>query len=279
MAAPTSENTDVTSASGAEPSVTLMTASASNSAASSSATSGPLLGYDGVAKCTDLQLHSGADWLITALCAISKCNHMWPVSNIDFAGGGDLYDAISADFTTYDLTLASTTTNVKYTDAIGNIADNNGTAWFGGGFDRAIIAMNGPGVDGGKLITNDYSNVTAVETAGMWGLTYLTGQYAVVENIPSNDTTWGKLSNSATWMNKIDGTPVLIRTSDTPDASLKANQYYTLSTMDGTDNVVVWNPSGTGDNSYISIPIGTLKTSSKYLYHLDWAHFFYDVSR
>lgn len=36
-------------------------------------------------------------------------------------------------------------------------------------------------------------------------------------------------------MNKIDGTPVLIRTSDTPDASLKANQYYTLSTMDGTD--------------------------------------------
>lgn len=44
-------------------------------------------------------------------------------------------------------------------------------------------------------------------------------------------------------------------------------------------SVVVWNPSGTGDNSYISIPIGTLKTSSKYLYHLDWAHFFYDVSR
>lgn len=44
-------------------------------------------------------------------------------------------------------------------------------------------------------------------------------------------------------------------------------------------SVVVWNPSGTGDDSYISIPIGTLKTSSKYLYHLDWAHFFYDVSR
>lgn len=65
---------------------------------------------------------------------------------------------------------------------------------FGSGFDRAIIAMNGPGVDVGKLITNDYSKVTAVEAAGMWGLTYLTGQYAVVENIPSNDTTWGKLS-------------------------------------------------------------------------------------
>lgn len=63
---------------------------------------------------------------------------------------------------------------------------------FGGGFDRAVIAMDGPGVDGGKLITNDYSNVTAVETAGMWALTYLTGQYAVVENIPSDDTTWGK---------------------------------------------------------------------------------------
>lgn len=105
-----------------------MTASASYSAVSSSATSGPLLGCDGVAQCTDLQLHSGADWLITALCAITKCNHMWPVSNIDLAGG-DIYDAISADFTTYDLTLASTTTNVKYTDAIGNIADNNGTAW------------------------------------------------------------------------------------------------------------------------------------------------------
>lgn len=129
MAAPTPENTDVVSASGAETSVTLMTTSASNSAASSSATSGPLLGYDGVAKCTNLQLHWGADWLITALCAISKCNHMWPVSNIDLAGGGDIYDAISADFTTYDLTLASITTNVKYADAIGNIADNKGTAW------------------------------------------------------------------------------------------------------------------------------------------------------
>lgn len=129
MAAPTPENTDVTSASGAQPSVSLMRASASNSAASSSATSGPLLGYDGIARCTDLQLHSGPDWLITALCAISKCNHMWPVSNIDLADGGDIYDAISADFTTYDLTLASTTTKVKYTDAIGNIADNNGAAW------------------------------------------------------------------------------------------------------------------------------------------------------
>lgn len=111
--------------------------------------------------------------------------------------------------------------------------------------------MGGPGVDSGELITNDYSNVTAVETAGMWGLTYLTGQYAVVESIPSDDTTWGKLTlslsssfeigsmslqnSTATWMSKIDGTPVLIRTSDAPDASLKANQYYTLSTMDGAD--------------------------------------------
>lgn len=65
---------------------------------------------------------------------------------------------------------------------------------FGGGLDRAIIAMNGHGVDGGKLITNGNSNVTSVEAAGMLGLTYLTGQYAVVENIPFNDTTWGKLS-------------------------------------------------------------------------------------
>ncbi|UOH79495.1 hypothetical protein LQV05_000500 [Cryptococcus neoformans] len=273
MAVPAPDNAGVTTASGVEPTATLVTASSVfNPAASSSATSGPLLGEDGVAKCTDLQLHSGADWLVTALCAISKCNRMWPVSNINMAGGGDVYDGISADFTTYDLTLASTTTKVKYIDAIGNIADNNGTAWFGGGFDRAIIAMGGPGVDNGKLITNDYSNVTAVETAGMWGLTYLTGQYAVVESIPSDNTTW------ASWMSKIDGSPVLIRTSDAPDASLKANQYYTLSTMDGTDNVVVWNPSGTGDNSYISIPIGTLKTSSKYLYHLDWAHFFYRIS-
>lgn len=211
-------------------SATITASSVSSSAASSSATSGPLLGEDGVAKCTDLQLHSGADWLVTALCAISKCNHMWPVSNILMLDEGDvLYDGASANFTTYDLTLASTTTTVNYTDAIGNIADNNGTAWFGGGFNRAIIAMGGPGVDSGELITNDYSNVTAVETAGMWGLTYLTGQYAVVESIPSDDTTW------ATWMSKIDGTPVLIRTSDAPDASLKANQYYTLSTMDGAD--------------------------------------------
>ncbi|EAL23145.1 hypothetical protein CNBA4900 [Cryptococcus deneoformans B-3501A] len=276
-------------------SATITASSVSSSAASSSATSGPLLGEDGVAKCTDLQLHSGADWLVTALCAISKCNHMWPVSNILMLDEGDvLYDGASANFTTYDLTLASTTTTVNYTDAIGNIADNNGTAWFGGGFNRAIIAMGGPGVDSGELITNDYSNVTAVETAGMWGLTYLTGQYAVVESIPSDDTTWGKLTlslsssfeigsmslqnSTATWMSKIDGTPVLIRTSDAPDASLKANQYYTLSTMDGADNVVVWNPSGTGDDSYISIPIGNLKTSSKYLYHLDWAHFFYEIS-
>lgn len=110
--------------------------------------------------------------------------------------------------------------------------------------------MGGPGVDNGKLITNDYSNVTAVETAGMWGLTYLTGQYAVVESIPSDNTTWGKSilsrlfhsklamslqKSTASWMSKIDGSPVLIRTSDAPDASLNADQYYTLSTMDGTD--------------------------------------------
>lgn len=111
-------------------SATITASSVSSSAASSSATSGPLLGEDGVAKCTDLQLHSGADWLVTALCAISKCNHMWPVSNILMLDEGDvLYDGASANFTTYDLTLASTTTTVNYTDAIGNIADNNGTAW------------------------------------------------------------------------------------------------------------------------------------------------------
>ncbi|WVQ82874.1 hypothetical protein IAT38_005010 [Cryptococcus sp. DSM 104549] len=272
MAAPADATTSAsdTAATSAGSSTDASASATSSGAADPSATSGALAGPDGTAKCTDLKSYSRADWLVTALCAISKCNHMWPMANIGITSG-DIYKAAEAKFTTYDLNLKSVTTVVKYADARKDPSDNASDSWFGGGFDRAVEKMGGPGINDGKLMKNDDANSTAVEDAGRWGLTYLTGQFAVREDIPED------VAAFTVWMKKVDGTPVLIRTNDAPDGSLTKNQYYTVTSFDQDKKIAkLWDPLGDGDDAYVELAVDKLKSSCKYLYHLDWPHFFYN---
>lgn len=42
-------------------------------------------------------------------------------------------------------------------------------------------------------------------------------------------------------------------------------------------SVTLWDPYGEGINAYKYIDISTLKTSSKWIYHLDWPHFLWPM--
>lgn len=97
-------------------------------------------------------------------------------------------------------------------------------------------------------------------------------------------------------MQKVDGSPVVIYTTDTPDSSLAKDQYYTVSTITNNSkyvsiyitaflrsaelnecfiSVTLWDPYGDGMDAYKYIDISALKVSSKWIYHLDWPHFFW----
>ncbi|OXG92636.1 hypothetical protein C349_00502 [Cryptococcus neoformans var. grubii Br795] len=253
-------------------------ASTPASSASSSTPTSALVGSDGVAKCTDYKCNSGADWLVSALCAIAKCNHMWPLSLVSDMQG-DLYDTTRATFTVWSAPLQLNTSIITFDEANTVLADNSAEGgWLGGAIDVAVEKMGGDGVyyttDGeggyeGKILMSSKTeaNRTRVEEAGVWGLVYLTGLYAVRESIPEDDATW------LDFMQKVNGSPVLIYTTDTPDSSLIEDQYYTVITITNNSNVTLWDPYGEGINAYKYIDISTLKTSSKWIYHLDWPHF------
>ncbi|WVQ82873.1 hypothetical protein IAT38_005009 [Cryptococcus sp. DSM 104549] len=254
-------------------------ATTTSAASASTGTSGPLVGDDGTAKCDDFQCKTGADWLVAALCAISKCNSMWPLAGVDITSG-DIYKAEKATFKTYDLDLKEYTHEVSYADATVNsgelnVSDNAPGSWLGGGFDRAVEKMGVSVADDGQrgkvLISKDKANSTETyEQAGLWGLTHLAGQFSWREDVPEDDDTW------LSWLRKAEGSPVMIYTTDTPDSSLTKQQYYTVNQLsDDSKNVAIWDPYGEGFDAYKIIDPAKLKSSSKYLYHLDWPHFFY----
>lgn len=178
-----------------------ISASTTASSPSSSTPVSALVGSDGVAKCTDYKCNSGADWLVSALCAISKCNHMWPLSLVSDMQG-DLYDTTGATFTVWSAPLQPNASVITFDQANTALADNSAEGgWLGGAIDVAIEKMGGDGVyyttDGeggyeGKILmpSKTETNRTRVEEAGMWALVYLTGQYAVRESIPDDDATW-----------------------------------------------------------------------------------------
>lgn len=68
-------------------------------------------------------------------------------------------------------------------------------------------------------------------------------------------------------MKKIEHSPTRIYITENPDNVLSVRQYYSVNTFDGTDQVTVWNPTGSGSSDYITINISKPKSSIMYLYH------------
>ncbi|XAO22440.1 hypothetical protein I312_101211 [Cryptococcus bacillisporus CA1280] len=137
-AAVTDQSTSASASSSAPASSSASASTPANPSSSSSSTpTSALVGSDGLARCTDYKCNSGADWLVSALCAISKCNHMWPLSLV-FDIEGDLYDATRAAFTVWSAPLQPVTSVITFDKANTALADNSAEGgWLGGALDVA----------------------------------------------------------------------------------------------------------------------------------------------
>lgn len=130
---------------------------------------------------------------------------MWPLSLVSDIQG-TLYDTTRAAFTVWSAPLQPFTSVITFEEANTALADNSAEGgWLGGALDVAIENMGGDGVyyttdrEGGfkeKMLMSSKTetNRTRVEEAGVWGLVYLTGKYAVRESIPDDDATWCEFS-------------------------------------------------------------------------------------
>ncbi|KIR53789.1 hypothetical protein I315_03915 [Cryptococcus gattii Ru294] len=189
---------------------------------------------------------------------------MWPLSLVSDIQG-DLYHTTRAAFTVWSRLFQPVTSVITFDEANTALADNSAEGgWLGGALDVAIENMGGDGVynttDGergykGKVLMSSKTETdrTRVEEAG-----------------------FADLVRIVDFMQKVDGSPVLIYTTDTPDSSLAKDQYYTgRRANECFISVTLWDPYGDGMDAFKYIDISALKVSSKWIYHMDWPHFFW----
>ncbi|WWD18590.1 hypothetical protein CI109_103043 [Kwoniella shandongensis] len=223
-----------------------------------------IFGAGGVANCSLLHSNTGADWLISAACAMMKCNPKWIEANLKVIEAG----AYTVQITTYDEQYNAHHTEVTYANATRDTSDNANGAWIGGTIDRGVENMGGLGVNNNQLLNQtqweEHNGGGSYLAAGLMGLQYLTGWYPTYDLVPDDD--------------KLLSSPLIAMTPPKKFnlGQLASSQYYTVSHFESdTNNTVVWDPYGQGDSAYHTLGLDDFRRSFLGLYHLDWPHFFH----